>query len=190
MAVQHYHNYLLFVWKISSCSAAKSLLYFQWQAWFFSPRWILVSASSNLPQHLILIFSQKLQHRAWCLEPFHEQDFSSWSSHRRANSNTGAEFLVPPHASTSVFKFITAVSEGQWFDLSELLLVPVFLWELMRFWEWMQPWDGNPRAAWWHQFHVPGETRASWDASYHLSCFFAKGAGFINWFSYSTVAVT
>lgn len=36
---------------------------------------------------------------------------------------------------------------------------------------------------------VLGETGASWDASYHLSCFFAKGAGLINWFSYSTEGV-
>lgn len=40
--------------------------------------------------------------------------------------STGAEFLVPPHASISVFKFITIVSEGQWFDSSKPLLVPVF----------------------------------------------------------------
>lgn len=60
---------------------------------------------------------------------------------------TGAEFLVPLHIFTSVFKFIIAVIEGQWFDSSEALLVPGFLWELMRFWEQLQPWDETPRAA-------------------------------------------
>lgn len=40
--------------------------------------------------------------------------------------STGAEFLVPPHASISVFKFITIVSEGQWFGSSKPLLVPAF----------------------------------------------------------------
>lgn len=39
---------------------------------------------------------------------------------------TGAEFLVPPYVSTSVFKFINTVSEGQWFDSSEPLLISVF----------------------------------------------------------------
>lgn len=36
---------------------------------------------------------------------------------------------------------------------------------------------------------VLNETGTSLDASYHLSCFFAKGAGLINWFSYSSEGI-
>ena len=73
--------------------------------------------------------------------------------------STGAEFLFPPHISTSVFKLITAVGGGQWvFDSSEPLLVPIFC---------RSEWDfgrdccrgKTPRASWWHQLHDGACTR-------------------------------
>lgn len=53
---------------------------------------------------------------------------------------------------------------------------------------WVQP-QGLPNSTSSMMVPVSAETGASWDASCRLSCLFAKGAGFINCFSYSTWGV-
>lgn len=108
---------------------------------------ISVTASSSLAQHLTLIFFQKFQHRAWCLEPSQQQDFSYWSSHRRANSQDRSRISCPT-SFIHINIWINHYSQWRpvvWFIWSTL--GARFLWELMRFWEQLQPWDETPRAA-------------------------------------------
>lgn len=85
MPVQHQYNYLLFVQKISSCSAPKPVfpvigLIFPTQM-YFSQTFIKPCTTFDtdlFPEVAALMHS-------WCLEPSQQQDFSYWSSHRRAN---------------------------------------------------------------------------------------------------------